>query len=118
MYIIGQPLPLLAGRGREQHPSRVHHFELVTSLLGGWCVQDMVLVIYTVSYPPRLVPVSLVSPGLGTKSSSVFASVPDTAPAPEHEEKYRGGESDKNSPDVSAMIDASEVKQPTYMHCI
>ena len=81
-------------------------------------MQDMVLVIYTVSYPPRLVPVSLVSPGLGTKSSSVFASVPDTAPAPEHEEKYRGGESDKNSPDVSAMIDASEVKQPTYMHCI
>ena len=38
--------------------------------------------IYTVGYPPRLVPVSLVLPGLDVKSSSVFASVPDTAPAP------------------------------------
>ncbi len=45
-------------------------------------VQDTVLVIYTVGYPPRLVPVSLVLPGLDVKSSSVFANVPDTAPAP------------------------------------
>ncbi len=47
-----------------------------------WFVQDTVLVIYTVGYPPRLVPVSLVLPGLDVKSSSVFANVPDTAPAP------------------------------------
>ena len=40
------------------------------------------LVIYTVGYPPRLVPVSLVLPGLDVKSSSVFANVPDIAPAP------------------------------------
>lgn len=40
------------------------------------------LVIYTVGYPPRLVPVSLVLPGLDVRSSSIFASVPDTAPAP------------------------------------
>ena len=45
-------------------------------------VQDTVLVIYTVGYPPRLVPVSLVLPGLDVKSSSVFANVPDVAPAP------------------------------------
>ena len=38
------------------------------------------MVIYTVGYPPRLVPVSLVLPGLDVRSGSVFA--PYVAPAP------------------------------------
>ena len=45
-------------------------------------MQDTVLVIYTVGYPPRLVPVSLVLPGLDVSPSSLFSSVPDMAPAP------------------------------------
>ena len=38
--------------------------------------------IYTVGYPPRLVPVSLVLPGLNISSSSVFANVSTSAPTP------------------------------------
>ena len=40
------------------------------------CMQDQVMVIYTVSYPPRLIPVSLVLPGLDVGAGIA----PQTAP--------------------------------------
>ena len=72
-----------------------------------WRVQDTVLVIYTVGYPPRLVPVSLVLPGLDVRSSSVFASVPDApAPAPAAAAKAPAIPPAVSAPDAAAEASA------------
>lgn len=43
-------------------------------------LQDIVMVIYTVSYPPRLIPVSLVLPSLDDLPANAPSTAPGAAP--------------------------------------
>ena len=45
-------------------------------------LQDVVMVVYTVSYPPRLIPVSLVLPSLDDLPANAPGPAPLAAPAP------------------------------------
>ena len=44
-------------------------------------LQDVVMVVYTVSYPPRLIPVSLVLPSLDDALGNAPGPAPQAAPA-------------------------------------
>ena len=65
------------------------------------------MVIYTVGYPPRLVPVSLVLPGLDVRSGSVFAPYVAPAPAPAPARSATAAALSANAPAPAAARSAS-----------
>ena len=65
------------------------------------------MVIYTVGYPPRLVPVSLVLPGLDVRSGSVFAPYVAPAPAPAPVRSATAAALSANAPAPAAARSAS-----------